>query len=84
MTIRSYLVVAAMAGTTIGAGSIMLPRWLEGRAAAAEDARKTEQTVSYSGCREVRAAGKAPLQRGEPGYRTWMDGDNDGVACENY
>ncbi|MDN6557056.1 MAG: excalibur calcium-binding domain-containing protein [Acidipropionibacterium acidipropionici] len=23
-----------------------------------------------------------PLYRGEPGYRSGMDGDNDGVACE--
>ncbi len=36
----------------------------------------------YSGCNAVRAAGAAPLYRGEPGYRPEMDGDGDGVACE--
>jgi hypothetical protein len=40
--------------------------------------------VYYSGCREVRAAGAAPLYRGEPGYRAEMDGDSDGIACEPY
>ena len=39
-------------------------------------------SVHYPGCNEVRAAGKAPLRYGEPGYRTDMDGDGDGVACE--
>jgi hypothetical protein len=38
--------------------------------------------VQYSGCNEVRAAGKAPLLAGQPGYRTEMDGDGDGIACE--
>lgn len=38
----------------------------------------------YRNCNEVRAAGMAPLRRGQPGYRPEMDGDNDGVACEPY
>ncbi|RXD04050.1 excalibur calcium-binding domain-containing protein [Sphingomonas sp. UV9] len=43
-----------------------------------------ESSVVYSGCREVRAAGAAPLYRGSPGYRADMDGDGDGIACEDY
>jgi Excalibur calcium-binding domain len=43
-----------------------------------------EQSVYYAGCRDARAAGAAPLYRGDPGYREGMDGDNDGVACEPY
>ncbi|MEA3009821.1 MAG: hypothetical protein QOJ91_1513 [Sphingomonadales bacterium] len=38
--------------------------------------------VYFPGCNEVRAAGLAPLYRGEPGYRVEMDGDRDGIACE--
>lgn len=38
--------------------------------------------VSYRNCAEVRAAGAAPLRRGDPGYRSGLDRDNDGVACE--
>lgn len=39
-------------------------------------------SVYYPNCDAVRAAGKAPLHRGEPGYRPALDGDGDGVACE--
>ena len=39
---------------------------------------------SYRNCREARAAGAAPLYRGQPGYGPHMDGDNDGIACEPY
>ncbi|WP_223884081.1 excalibur calcium-binding domain-containing protein [Pseudarthrobacter sp. BIM B-2242] len=38
--------------------------------------------VTYENCAEVRAAGKAPLLRGQPGYTAKMDSDGDGVACE--
>src|SRR5690242_9873227 len=31
----------------------------------------------YPGCNAARAAGVAPLYRGEPGYRPEMDGDGD-------
>ena len=47
-----------------------------------EERARVEQSVSYSGCNEVRAAGKAPLYAGQPGYRETMDGDGDGIACE--
>jgi hypothetical protein len=40
-------------------------------------------SVYYRNCTEVRAAGKAPLYRGDPGYRSGLDRDGDGVACEN-
>ena len=40
------------------------------------------QSVHYSGCNEIRAAGKAPLHESDPGYRAEMDGDGDGIACE--
>lgn len=38
---------------------------------------------SYANCDEARAAGVAPLYVGEPGYAAHLDGDNDGVACED-
>jgi len=50
--------------------------------AAAEVAGAADGTVYYPGCNAVRAAGKAPLHAGEPGYRSGMDGDGDGIACE--
>ena len=43
---------------------------------------RIERSVTYAGCNEVRALGKAPLYAGQPGYREGMDGDGDGIACE--
>ncbi|MCC6960259.1 MAG: excalibur calcium-binding domain-containing protein [Dehalococcoidia bacterium] len=39
-------------------------------------------SVYYPNCAAVRAAGKAPLYRGDPGYRSGLDRDNDGIACD--
>jgi hypothetical protein len=45
--------------------------------------QKRSTTVPYyASCAAARAAGATPLHRGQPGYRTNLDGDNDGVACE--
>jgi hypothetical protein len=38
--------------------------------------------VYYSSCAAARAAGAAPLYRGQPGYRSALDGDDDGITCE--
>jgi hypothetical protein len=38
--------------------------------------------VYFANCSAARAAGAAPLMRGEPGYREAMDRDKDGIACE--
>lgn len=40
------------------------------------------ETLQFRYCREARAAGVAPLQRGDPGYAPHLDRDGDGVACE--
>lgn len=40
------------------------------------------QQAYYSSCREAKAAGATPLYRGDPGYRSGLDRDGDGVACE--
>ncbi len=39
--------------------------------------------VSFANCSEVKAAGAAPISRGEPGYSSKLDRDNDGIACES-
>jgi hypothetical protein len=38
--------------------------------------------VYYANCTDVRLAGAAPLLRTQAGYRTALDRDRDGVACE--
>lgn len=42
----------------------------------------SNSNVSYPNCTAVKAAGKAPLHQGDPGYSSKLDRDNDGVACE--
>jgi hypothetical protein len=39
-------------------------------------------TVYYKNCQEVRNAGKAPIFKGQPGYRNELDRDKDGKACD--
>ena len=36
----------------------------------------------FANCSEARAAGAAPVRRGDPGYAPKLDRDNDGVGCE--
>ncbi|WP_019203649.1 DUF1524 domain-containing protein [Tsukamurella sp. 1534] len=40
------------------------------------------RTSTYANCAQARAAGAAPLYRGQPGYSAKLDRDGDGVACE--
>ncbi|MEV6388455.1 excalibur calcium-binding domain-containing protein [Nocardia xishanensis] len=41
-----------------------------------------QSSVYYRNCAAAKAAGAAPLHRGEPGYRSELDRDGDGIACE--
>ena len=38
--------------------------------------------VHFANCTEARAAGAAPVRRGDPGYASHLDRDNDGIGCE--
>lgn len=42
----------------------------------------TESNVYYNNCTEAKAAGAYNIKRGQPGYSSKLDKDNDGVACE--
>lgn len=39
---------------------------------------------AFANCAEARAAGEAPVRRGDPGYGPHLDRDNDGIGCEPY
>ena len=39
-------------------------------------------TGAYANCAAARAAGAAPVSRGDPGYGSHLDRDNDGIGCE--
>lgn len=46
--------------------------------------RYSPATGAFRNCTEARAAGAAPVRRGDPGYGPHLDRDNDGVGCEPY
>jgi hypothetical protein len=47
-----------------------------------EPAPAPPPSAYYANCSAAKAAGAAPLYRGQPGYRAALDRDGDGVACE--
>lgn len=49
--------------------------------AAEEGAGASE--VYFENCDAARDAGAAPVYAGDPGYRSGLDGDGDGVGCED-
>lgn len=50
----------------------------------ATPAQAKPKATAPRNCTEARARGIAPMYRGEPEYGEWMDGDDDGIACEPY
>jgi hypothetical protein len=53
------------------------------RATQAPRSTTSSSSAYYKNCTAARDAGAAPLRRGDPGYSTDLDRDDDGVACEN-
>ncbi|MGW3213127.1 excalibur calcium-binding domain-containing protein [Streptomyces parvus] len=47
-----------------------------------ESSSELPEGVYYENCDAARAAGAAPLLRGDPGYRDELDREGDGIACE--
>ena len=74
--------LAGVGGTAGGILWAALPAVSASLEHSAQERAAVEASVYYPGCDEVRLLGKAPLYAGEPGYRTDMDGDGDGIACE--
>jgi endonuclease YncB( thermonuclease family) len=48
------------------------------------EARPAAASGAFRSCAAARAAGAAPMRRGDPGYSPRLDGDDDGIACEPY
>lgn len=92
-TLITVLAGAAAVGAVVGIGSAATtPTGREGLnstiAAVAKATggrqRAPQPGDDWRGCNDARAAGTTPILRGEPGYRSGLDGDGDGVACEPY
>lgn len=50
--------------------------------APAPEQPSSPDVVYYKNCSAARAAGAAPVYRGQPGYGRHLDRDNDGIGCE--
>ncbi|SDE14624.1 Excalibur calcium-binding domain-containing protein [Priestia aryabhattai B8W22] len=50
--------------------------------AQAQQQQQQTQTASFANCTEVRAAGRAPIRQGEPGFEPKFDRDGDGIGCD--
>lgn len=70
MTRAVFLTLLGLSATTLGG--------------AVATAQRGSGGVYYPNCTAVRAAGAAPIRRGEPGYSSKLDRDGDGIACEPY
>lgn len=51
-------------------------------AAVSPAPKPAPKSTYYPNCAAAKAAGAAPLHRGDPGYSSKLDRDGDGVACE--
>lgn len=51
-------------------------------AAAQHPDRGQGTQTYYANCSAARAAGAAPVRRGDPGYARHLDRDGDGIGCE--
>lgn len=58
-------------------------RHCHGSGSSAPAPKKTGKGGAYyANCAAARAAGAAPVRRGQPGYGSHLDRDGDGVGCE--
>ncbi|WP_344230849.1 excalibur calcium-binding domain-containing protein [Citricoccus alkalitolerans] len=48
----------------------------------APEPTRAPASAFYANCDAARAAGAAPVYRGDPGYSKKLDRDGDGVGCE--
>lgn len=95
MNVRRLTIAAAAAGMTLlaapsamadpstgssGTGSSSLDAVL-GATGSASLTQTGSAGGSFRNCDEAKAAGRAPLFRGEAGYAPYLDPDGDGLAC---
>ena len=81
--------VIVVVGVGLGAVALLaldfLSRPIEASAHGRGLAADVEQpSQTFRNCAAARAAGAAPVYRGDRGYGPHLDADSDGVGCEPY
>ncbi|MDR6513182.1 hypothetical protein J2792_004074 [Novosphingobium capsulatum] len=80
--VRFALLACALSAATVGS------TWFFSRhnpsPAGEWDLLQSSPDVYYADCNAARAAGVTPIHKGQAGYRTELDADADGIACEPY
>jgi len=78
----NVLAASLFVGVVVYNTAPLLQRALTGSTEMLDREAAVERSAYYPNCNAARAAGVAPISRGSPGYRSELDGDGDGVACE--
>lgn len=82
-TIQRFAPAAASTTKAAPPATTVAPKSASGKTTQATKAAAAANTsVYYKNCAAVRSAGKDPIYRGQPGYASHLDRDNDGIACE--
>ena len=92
-TFSVWLARAIVLGLVLGLGSVLLlPNADQTLAERGREvlssvglarARAPHENDYWPNCEIAKAAGTAPLYEGEPGFTERLDGNGDGIACEN-
>nr|WP_239026603.1 excalibur calcium-binding domain-containing protein [Novosphingobium decolorationis] len=90
MVLVKVILFAGALGLCLGALSVPEVRtwigetWIEISSSLDARTRKPQAGDWWRDCNDARAAGTAPIYSYEPGYRSELDRDADGIACEPY
>jgi hypothetical protein len=68
------IIIGGVMASGIGIGDLPL--------LARDDRSALGPPVRFRNCNAARAAGAAPIHRGQPGYELRLDVDGNGIACE--
>ena len=77
-----WITPAAAFALVFGATSYLLAPKAPSKDVITEEWTKRTTDHDYSGCSQARANGHENIASWEPSYRIEMDGDGDGLACE--
>ncbi|MFK4300848.1 hypothetical protein ABH892_000947 [Paenibacillus sp. RC254] len=82
MNKQSKIISIALASALVFSVSLQFAPTVEAKKSKKSHKSATQSSVYYKNCTAVKKAGKAPLYKGDPGYRLALDRDHDGIACE--